>query len=53
MFGPLPEDSIGEKREKYKEIVFCVIIPIHYEQVINCDIFTLLLVAVVAVACFS
>ena len=28
-----PEHSIAEKREKYKETAFCVIIPVHYEQV--------------------
>ena len=32
-----PEHSIAEKREKYKETAFCVIIPVHYEQVMNCD----------------
>lgn len=34
-----PEHSIAEKREKYKETAFCVIIPVHYEQVMNCEVF--------------
>lgn len=34
-----PEYSIAEKREKYKETAFCVIIPVHYEQVMNCEVF--------------
>ena len=29
----------AEKREKYKETAFCVIIPVHYEQVMNCEVF--------------
>ena len=35
----LPEHSIAKKREKYKETAFCVIIPVHYEQVMNCEVF--------------
>ena len=34
-----PEQSIAEKREKYKATAFCVIIPGHYEQVMNGEVF--------------
>ena len=34
-----PEYSIAEKREKYKETALCGIIPVHYEQVMNCEVF--------------